>query len=252
MRVHPRARRSGEGRSQSKSGGGGRTRPASTFTENEEGTSARFHSKKKRAARVGFWDKWPSRSSRRLSTNQSVGNLSEIEAIQSREHCVFPESSSATARSSGLISAHASPSTQLKHRKDGLPLRHQRPRRAARRRAHQQAVRTRFRRETPRKFFPMRHDAMPTPAHRREPRLRRRAVGAGTRPTRGEDAADARPKRARRVSASRFARSGARPRPPNRRPIARVFTSRDATDAQFSSEADRRGRVAPERSSSDR
>ena len=90
------------------------------------------------------------RSSRWLSTNQSVGNLSEIEAIQLSEHCVFPESSSATARSSGLISAHASPSTQLKHRKDGLPLRHQRPRRAARRRAHQQAVRTRFRRETPR------------------------------------------------------------------------------------------------------
>jgi hypothetical protein len=33
VRVRPRARRCGEGRSQSKSGGGGRTRPASSFLD---------------------------------------------------------------------------------------------------------------------------------------------------------------------------------------------------------------------------
>ena len=74
---------------------------------------------------------------------------------------------------------------------------------------------------------------MPTRAHRREPRLRRLAGRAGARPRRGEEAADARLKNACRSTASRFARSDARPRPANRRPIAGVSSSRDATDAQL-------------------
>ena len=172
--------------------GGGRT-----FTENEEGTSARFHIEKKSARLESVFDKCDAgRSSRWLSTNQSVGNLSEIEAIQ-------PRASGACSRKLVCHRAFFRPhiSTRLtfdalKHRKDGLPLRH----RALV--AQRAAVRTnkrcvRVSDGKPRRGVPMRHDAMPTPAHRREPRLRRRAGGAGTRPTRGEDAADARQKFAR-------------------------------------------------------
>ena len=183
VRVHPRARRSGEGffTSSPTSGGGGRT-----FTENEEGTSARFHIEKKSArleskflTNMGFWSILAvalDESERRKSLGNRSDSVERALRVSRKLVCH-------RAFFRPHISTPHTPSTQLKHRKDGLPLRHQRPRRAARRRAHQQAVRTRFRRETPRKFLPdeARRDADAGAPTRAEAPRARDAAGARDR-----------------------------------------------------------------------
>jgi hypothetical protein len=115
VRVRPRARRCGEGRSQSKSGGGGRTRPASSFldlTTSPDASTVQPDAalKTKRAARVGFSSK--SRATAFFGAESIPGSaLDESERrksakigkrVQLRALACFPESSSAHRAFRGL------------------------------------------------------------------------------------------------------------------------------------------------------